>query len=109
MGIFRLTKYYLLIKKAIKKLTGKPDELNILKYCLQLDLTYRPRPKTRWNWHLSITAFWRTSSLVTLSQAKGGCQGFIGPLPSAFLDKCPVVTGCKRAGANIQVTEIKMK
>jgi hypothetical protein len=24
-----------------------------------------------------------------------GCQGFIGPLPSAFLDKCPAWAGCK--------------
>ena len=24
-----------------------------------------------------------------------GCQGVIGPLPSAFLDKCPVITGLK--------------
>jgi len=28
-----------------------------------------------WNWHLIQTFIWT------------GCQGFIGPLPSAFLDK----------------------
>jgi len=31
----------------------------------------------------------------------GGCQGFIGPLPSAFLDKCPDTIGSKRTAAKI--------
>ena len=32
---------------------------------------------------------------------KIGCQGFSGPLPSAFLDKCPVVAGMQRTNTKI--------
>jgi len=31
------------------------------------------------------------TKIVTLNEVKGGCQGFIGPYPSAFLDKHPYV------------------
>jgi hypothetical protein len=66
--------------------------LNKLKYYFEaLDLTYLSRL-----WRDGIGTFPSLRSgdkqrseerFVNLSEAKGGCQGFIGPLPSAFLDK----------------------
>jgi len=56
--------------------------LNILKTICKLErwLIY-PRFPHGWNWHLSQNC--GDTILV-------GCQGFIGPYPSAFLDKHPV-------------------
>jgi hypothetical protein len=36
-------------------------------------------------------------------QTAAGCQGFIGPYPSAFLDKFPIAIGIKRTAAKIKV------
>ncbi len=49
------------------------------RYFEAINLTYLSRLPSGWNWHL-FTPFYREEI---------GCQGFIGPLPSAFLDKCP--------------------
>lgn len=54
-------------------------------------LTYLPLGlNKRWNWHLSFVL----PKVTGTNEA--GCQGFIGPLPSAFLDKfilIPIFTG----------------
>jgi len=40
--------------------------------------------------------------LTLNKQSKVGCQGFIGPLPSAFLDKYIIKNWCKYNGSCIR-------
>jgi hypothetical protein len=52
-------------------------------------LDFARRDYNNWNWHLNTLPC-------------DGCQGFIGPNPSAFLDKRPgSETGSKERGAKI--------
>ena len=47
-----------------------------------LNLTYRSASR-----RMELAPFLFRPGLVS-GEKTGGCQGFIGPLPSAFLDKC---------------------
>lgn len=59
---------------AIKKLIRSSDELLHIRRCSSWNLTYLSRHTRD-----GIGTFLRFTEV--------GCQGFIGPLPSAFLDK----------------------
>jgi len=63
------------------------------------DLSASDIHRQRWNWHLFLR-FARDDG----AELRRGCQGFSGPLPSAFLDKFDPVyypDFFKELGANI--------
>lgn len=84
----RLTRKFTCMNKPVQNKKTHPiksDELVMFSNCLSYvsDLSFR---RGGWNWHLfSISAL----------RIERGCQGVIGPLPSTFLDKCPVLRGLK--------------